>query len=186
MTTADWALVISIFSAVVAVASFLWNVWSKFIYPKPVLRVSFAMVTIMQQGAEDIEVLRLGATNMGPIEATLMQALIVFNRGPFTDKRYGILNVLPRAPESPDLDFEWSLGGGMAACFPKKLAVGEGFSVYLVPDHETLARGDYQAIGFTDSFGRSHWAPRSDIGRALPYIRAACEEAGKNWRQKSR
>jgi hypothetical protein len=65
MTTADWALVISIFSAVVAVASFLWNVWSKFIYPKPVVRVSFAMVTIMQRGAADIGVLRLGATNYG-------------------------------------------------------------------------------------------------------------------------
>src|SRR5258708_7638206 len=106
MTTADWALVISIISAIFAAASFLWNVWSKFIYPKPVVRVSFAMVTIMQRGAEDIEVLQLGATNMGPIEATLMKALMVFNRGPFTDKRYGILNVRPRAPESPDLDYE--------------------------------------------------------------------------------
>jgi hypothetical protein len=61
------------------------------------------MATIMQQGAEDIEVLRLGAISMGPIEATLMKALIVFNRGPFTDKRYGILNVLPRSPESSDM-----------------------------------------------------------------------------------
>jgi hypothetical protein len=38
------------------------------------------------------------------------------------------------------MDYEWSLGGGPAAGFPKKLAVGDGFSVYLVPDHETLAR----------------------------------------------
>ena len=63
------------------------------------------MVTIMQQGAEDIEVLRLGATNMGPIEATLMKALTVINHGPFTDKSYGILGVLPRSPQSPDFDY---------------------------------------------------------------------------------
>ncbi|MBR1154517.1 hypothetical protein [Bradyrhizobium sp. JYMT SZCCT0428] len=179
-------MAISIFSAIVATASFLWNVWSKFIYPKPVVRVSFAMVTIMQQGAEDIEVLQLAATNMGPIEATLMKALIVFNRGPFKDKSYGILNVLPRAPQGPDLDYEWGLGGGPTACFPKTLAVGESFSVYLVPDHETLARGDYQVVGFDDSFGRSHWARRSDIIRTLPYIRDACERAGKNWRDRRR
>lgn len=184
MTTADWALVVSIFSAILAVASFVWNVWSKFIYPKPTLRVSFAMVTIMQQGADNIEVLRLGATNIGPIEATLMKALIMFDRGPFRDKGYGILNVLPRVPESPDLDYEWTLGGGPVACFPKKLAVGEGFSIYLVPDHETLARGDYKYVGFDDSFGQSHWAPRSDIIRTLPYIREACEAVGKNWRRR--
>jgi len=41
MQTADWALVIGLFSLVVSVASFIWNVWSKFIYPKPVVRVSF-------------------------------------------------------------------------------------------------------------------------------------------------
>jgi hypothetical protein len=33
MTTADWALVISICSAIVSLASFVWNVWSKFVYP---------------------------------------------------------------------------------------------------------------------------------------------------------
>ncbi|QOZ09558.1 hypothetical protein [Bradyrhizobium sp. CCBAU 51765] len=34
MQTADWALIIGVFSLVVSAAGFLWNVWSKFIYPK--------------------------------------------------------------------------------------------------------------------------------------------------------
>ena len=34
MTTADWALVVSLFSFLVALAAFVWNVWSKFIYPR--------------------------------------------------------------------------------------------------------------------------------------------------------
>jgi hypothetical protein len=55
-------------------------------------------------------------------------------------------------------------------------------SVYLIPDHETLARGDYDRIGFDDSFGSVHWAARRDILDVLPHIRAACERAGKGWR----
>jgi hypothetical protein len=65
--------------------------------------------------------------------------------------------------------------------FPKKLAVGEGFSAYLPPDHETLALGDYERIGLADAFGHQ-WAPRRDILQALPFIRDACEKAGKDWR----
>jgi hypothetical protein len=34
MTTADWALVISLCSVAVSLAGFVWNVWSKFIYPR--------------------------------------------------------------------------------------------------------------------------------------------------------
>jgi hypothetical protein len=34
MTTAVYAFVLSIFSFVVSLAAFVWNVWSKFIYPK--------------------------------------------------------------------------------------------------------------------------------------------------------
>jgi hypothetical protein len=60
--------------------------------------------------------------------------------------------------------------------------VGEQFTVHLVPDHEFLAKDNYQRIGFTDTFGRSHWAKRKDILTALPYIREECENKGKNWR----
>jgi hypothetical protein len=45
VTTADWALVISLCSAVVSLAGFVWNVWSKFIYPKPRVQVSFNFMT---------------------------------------------------------------------------------------------------------------------------------------------
>ena len=47
MTVADWALVISICSAAVLLAGFVWNVWSKFIYPKPKVAVSFQFMTMM-------------------------------------------------------------------------------------------------------------------------------------------
>jgi hypothetical protein len=46
----------------------------------------------------------------------------------------------------------------------------------------TLAKGDYVRIGFNDTFGSLHWAPKRHIHDALPKIREACERAGKNWR----
>jgi hypothetical protein len=179
MQTADWALVISIISLGIAAASFVWNVWSKFIYPKPVVRVSFSMV---KRGSDDV--LRLDVTNMGPIDVTLMEPLVWYNHGPFKDKKYSTFYVLPRAPLLADLDREFRNRGGLAEGFPKRLKVGESWSVYLVPDHEMLARGDYEGIGFRDAFRRCHWAPRRDILEALPSIRSACESSGKNWRAK--
>jgi hypothetical protein len=192
MTTADWALIISLVAAAISLASFVWNVWSKFIFPKPKVSVSLSMVTVVHpRGPPDpdpVRALRLSATNMGPAEVTLRSALMIFRRHWFSDKSYGLLNVLPRLPESTDYEAEYDdLGGGpFAGGLPKKIAIGETFSVYLVPDHETLARGDYQRVGFDDSFGRMHWAPRRDIVAVLPAIRKACEKSGKNWRARIR
>lgn len=188
METADWALVISILSAVVSLAGFIWNVWSKFIYPKPRVRVHFSMVTAFhprqERDPDPVRVLSLSATNMGPEEVTLRSALVKFQPHWFSEKSHGILNVLPHFPNSPDYEAEYEDGGGgpFAGGFPKKLGVGESFSVYLVPDHETLARGDYERIGFDDTFGRMHWAKRRDIITVLPSVREACEKSGKNWR----
>ena len=178
MTTADWALVISICSAIVSLASFVWNVWSTFIYPKPAVRVSFAMVQILEPGSDDTpSVISLSATNMGPGEVSLSNALIVFQEHFFQSKRFGLLSTLDNYLVHGD-----TTRGYFGAGFPVKLAVGEQASVYLEPAHHRLAKGDYQRIGFTDSFGRSHWASRQDILRALPYIRDECEKAGIDWR----
>ncbi len=178
MQTADWALVISLFSLVVSAASFIWNVWSKFIYPKPVVRVSFKVVQIV---AADLdwtpEVLVLSATNMGPGEVTLSKALTKYTGHFGRTSHYGILSTLDDFPRHLD-----HRRGGLGYGFPAKLGVGEAHSAYLVPAHHMLAKGDYQRIGFVDSFGRDHWAPRKDILTALPDIRAACERANIDWR----
>jgi hypothetical protein len=188
VTTADWAFVISILSAAISLAGFIWNVWSKFIYPKPKVDVHLSMVTVIHprepRDPDPVRVVRLSATNIGPGDVTLRSALMMFWPRWFSDKSYGLLNVLPRLPESTDYEAEYGdLGGGpFAGGLPKTIAVGETFAVYLVPDHETLARGDYQRVGFDDSFGRMHWASRRDIATVLPFIREACERSGKHWR----
>jgi hypothetical protein len=103
MNTADWALIISICSAVVSLAGFVWNVWSKFIYPKPKVRVSFAMVQIIELDSDDIpSVLRLSATNMGPSEVTLSNVLIGFRGHFYESKGFGLLSTLDNYPRHQD------------------------------------------------------------------------------------
>jgi hypothetical protein len=180
MTTADWALVISICSAFISLASFVWNVWSTFIYPKPKVRVSFAMVQIIDHDSDEVpSVLRLAATNMGPGEVSLKNALTKFQGHFYQSTGFGLLSTLDNYPLNQD-----TTRGYFGAGFPAKVAVGEEFSAYLIPAHERLAKGDYQPIGFTDSFGRTHWAPRRDILETLPYIREDCEKAGIDWRNR--
>jgi len=191
MQTADWALVISILSAAISLAGFVWNVWSKFIYPKPRVDVHFSMVSAHYPGRprdlDPVSALCLSATNMGPSETTLLSSLIMTKPHWFSERKFALLNVLQSFPETTDYEAEYyARGGGIfAGGFPKKLAVGESFSVYLIPDHEMLARGDYDCIGFNDSFGRRHWAPRQDILTTLPHIREACAKSGKDWRTKN-
>ena len=180
MTTADWALVISICSAAVSLAGFVWNVWSKFIYPKAVVRVSFAMVQIIElhSDPDDIpNVLTLRATNMGPGEVSLSNALIRFRGHFYETTGFALLSTLDNYPLHQD-----PMRGYLGAGLPAKVAVGEQYTAYLTPVHDRLAKGDYQRIGFTDSFGRNHWASRQDILQALPYIREECEKAGIDWR----
>jgi hypothetical protein len=191
MQTADWALVISILSAAISLAGFVWNVWSKFIYPKPQVNVHFSMVSAFHPGnaldPDPVTALCVSATNMGPAETTLLSALVLTKPHWFSEKKFALLNVLQSFPETTDCESEYYRRGGgiFAGGFPKKLAVGEMFSVYLIPDHEMLARGDYDRIGFNDSFGLMHWAPRKDILATLPHIREACAKSGKDWRAKN-
>jgi hypothetical protein len=48
MSTADYALIVSISSAFIAVASLIWNVWQKYIFVKPQVQVGFGVYHIME------------------------------------------------------------------------------------------------------------------------------------------
>ena len=142
MQTADWALIISLCSTAIALISLGWNIWSKFIYPKPKVRVAFNFMTVV--GQKDEKVLSLSATNMGPAEVTLYSALVrTKKKWSWRNRGFGLLNPLHDYPLRKDHSIG-PFGGGL----PKKLAVGEQFSIYFIPDHESLARDDYDRIGF--------------------------------------
>jgi hypothetical protein len=181
MQTGDWALIISICSAVVSSAGFVWNVWSKFIYPKPRISVSFAFMTVLEGARREPHqhILALSATNMGPSELTLYTAIVRGRRKWWSWKRYkhyGLLNPLHNYPASLD-DTTGPFSGG----FPKKLPVGEQFSAYFIPDHEELAKDQITQVGFHDTFGRNHWCSKKAVRTARPKIRDACDTVGKKY-----
>jgi hypothetical protein len=111
MQTADWALVISILSAAISLAGFVWNVWSKFIYPKPRVDVHFSMVSAHYPGRprdlDPVSALCLSATNMGPSETTLLSSLIMTKPHWFSERKFALLNVLQSFPETTDYEAEY-------------------------------------------------------------------------------
>jgi hypothetical protein len=156
MTVADWALVVSLFSVCVALASLVWNVWSKFIYPKSKVQVSISAITVVQGQRVIGQGIALSATNHGPIPIVLKNALLKMKRKRLKSQGWGLLQPWHNFPTLPMLSVG-PFGGGL----PKKLEVGEDFSVHFPHDAEAIASDDYSKIGFVDSFGKYHWARRS-------------------------
>ncbi len=91
--------------------------------------------------------------------------------------KYGILNPLHEYPFRKDHTV-----GPFAGDLSKKLEVGEQFSVYFIPDHESLARDNYDRVGFNDTFGKYHWASKRDVIETRKHIREACDKVGKSYK----
>ncbi|TFZ59790.1 hypothetical protein E4V01_07520 [Methylorubrum sp. Q1] len=169
MTTADWAFVISLLSFIVSLSSFVWNIWSKYIYPKSQIKVRFNMMIII--GTFDHrKILSLAATNFGPTDTQLTGVICrerISRKFPYFRRnwQYGFLNSFEN-PEIPTGSGIYS--GGL----PKKLAVGDKIEVYLTPLHEALRDKKIIDVGFIDIFGRYLWAPRSDVRKARDSVKA--------------
>ena len=165
MTTADWAFVISIISAIVSAAGFVWNVWSKFIYPKSRAEVSYNYIKI-GQGAflrsltddEDIataDAICLRITNLGPSDLSLYAASLgrsKWRRWRWKRQATIVLNPIDNFPIRP-----YTSAGPFSGGVQRKLAAGDHFALYL-PANLDLDRKKNQYIGFQDTFGRNHWA----------------------------
>jgi hypothetical protein len=167
MQTADWALIISLGSLAISLAGFVWNVWSKFIYPKPRVRVSFSFMIAIGSNEPDFQVLVLAATNMGPTAVTLYAAITRHKKG-LRRHEISVLNPLNNFPAERNSSIG-PFGGGL----PKKLEVGEEFSIYLTAAHDGLAKDDYDQVGFRDTFSRFHWCDKKDVVITRPKIVAA-------------
>ena len=161
MTTADWALVLSIFSFSVSLAGFVWNVWSKFIYPRAKVRSHIDIYLIFDgDGGPARKTISLSATNYGPTDIILhshtakrRQGLLWFN----TNRYLALINPV----DHPDTN---NVTGFPAPGFPKKLAVGEGVQLYFSAEapKRWVEKGDLFYFGFSDTFGRYHWCSRAN------------------------
>lgn len=159
MTTADWAIIISLGSLAVSIAGFVWNIWSKFIYPKPRIRVGMSNVIAIGDGWEQTPpCVSLSVVNHGPGEVTLDNALARPRRrwlGLRRPRIYGMLNPFNNWP------YDLSTNGPFSGGLPKTLNVGETFNVHFPRSRHWYDEANLVRFGFTDSFGRIHWATRS-------------------------
>lgn len=159
MNTADWALIISLCSFIISLASFIWNVWSKFIYPKARIEVHMSVMFAAGAAYKDVPpAMAIHATNHGPTDVTLHSAIGQtrkwWKRYPIT---IGILNPYNAYPN--DLETTGPFSGGL----PKKLTVGEQFSVYLPVSRNFFEDEKLTDFGFHDTFGRDHLCSRKDV-----------------------
>jgi hypothetical protein len=108
MTTAEYALIVSIASVFVSFGALFWNVWQKFLFVKPTLQVSFGVWRIWQPSAPDNHnrrLLNLTITNMGPGPAVLA-ACVGKPKKPWwkraKNSKLGLLNPIHGDPVDPN------------------------------------------------------------------------------------
>lgn len=171
MQTADWALVVSLCSAAISLFSLGWGIWSKWVHPKPKLKVGFAVMYIINDIGRSRPFLGAFATNFGPTDTTL-KSLVCRHRtkgwwwrwNRYERWQYGIM-ISSRTPEETLAGAPNPLSG-----LPFKLAVGEEFSTYLIFEHEHLRDDGILDVGFVDVFGRYHWTPRKSVKKVIASI----------------
>lgn len=174
LTTADYALIVSLTSVLIALGSLVWNVWSKWIYPTPKIRVQFAVIQLLHQGqaGEPPRFLSLTMTNFGPTETTIQHIDVKFKPRKFGDRaRHAIVNPIHNLA-APQLEM-----GPFAGGLPKKLGVGEQFSLYLPFEADSVGRMSVQRLGVRDIFGRFHRAPNKHIRQVRREMDAAFPDA---------
>lgn len=157
MTDAQIALLMSGAALAVSISGFIWSIWKEFIYVKPRVYVSFAVMEIFHPELPRQSICTLTATNMGPGSATLHSCIT--GEGWFRRKATGILNpihghpaVLPHRSLGPFSD-------GL----PFELAPGKTKSFHFPFEREIFLKDPITWIGVHDTYGRSHWAKRQDV-----------------------
>ncbi|MBN2654975.1 MAG: hypothetical protein JXR79_07705 [Nitrospirae bacterium] len=149
------ALLISIFSVLVAAFSLGWNIYRDIIL-KAKVKVSFAVITIIHETMPDRpQFLNIKATNFGPGPVTInMICLKESNawRRLFRKTKYGIITSDCTDPLSSKL--------------PAKIEVGDKIDLFLPYNKDSFLSLHFNHVGINDCFGRDHWAPRRDFKKA--------------------
>jgi hypothetical protein len=117
LQTADWAFVVSLCSAAISLGSLAWNIWSKFIFPKPDLRVHFSMMGFIGNGPWRDPFLNLSITNHGPIACSITHAVVAASEPGKRKKNYGFIN------PTKDITVSIEATDGPFTNLPKKIEV---------------------------------------------------------------
>lgn len=160
MATADYALIISLFSACLAMASFVWNVWSKFIYPKPKVRLNIGIMNVLRNGrVEGLPFVNLQIVNHGPGSITIELAAVRMKQHGSRKLQYALINPIHNL-EHPEIGI-----GPFAGGLPKVIETGEKFALHFPYEPHGWLDPSLVKIGVLDSYGRYHWVGRGDLNR---------------------
>ena len=156
MPTDQIALVVSIFSALIASSALGWNIYRDVVL-KPKVVVSFSLVVILHETLpERPHYLNVTGTNFGPGSVTLNT--IVAREAPFWRR---VIRRVRYAFITPDY------ANQMSERLPKKLEPGDKVNLLLPFERECLlGHPKLTHVGLSDSYGRNHWASRKDMEKA--------------------
>ena len=149
------ALVISLFSILIAALSLGWNIYRDIVL-KAKVRVRFMLGSITNPALKKpLDRLILSATNFGPGKIRLTGILLKessFLKRPTNKWKYAILIHDYTAPLSGQL--------------PCDLEVGDGRDFLFKIKTDCFLAHKWTHIGIRDSFGRVHWAPKKHVTEA--------------------
>ncbi len=155
MPTEQIALVVSIFSVLVASLALGWNIYRDIIL-KPKVDVAFAVVTIIHESLpHQPQYLNLKVTNFGP--GVVSVSTICVRNAPLWKR---VLRKVEYAIITPDYT------NPMSARLPAKIEVGDKIELLLPYDEACFLTSQFTDVGINDYFGRTHWAPRRQLMKA--------------------
>jgi len=176
MTTADYALIVSLGSVAISLVALLWNVWQKYIFVKPNLQVGFAVMKVFHPGSADHgkQLLCLTVTNMGPGPATLAVCTAKMTRLP---RWWPGMSWLPGWPRHPGFGMLNPIHGDPLAAEPRgigpyagglpmKIDAADSKSFYFPYTKDCFLKDPLVAIGINDTYHRIFWCRRRDMKKA--------------------
>ena len=145
------AIVISIFALVTSFLALGWNIYRDVIL-KPRLKVRLMLSFIAHGEYESPTKISITATNFGPnkiICSSISGKNATLWRRVSRKIAYAFIVHDYKDPYSSKL--------------PCELSVGEKCNLFLSFDKKCFLSEPLTHIGITDSFGRTHWAPKKDV-----------------------
>lgn len=173
LTTADYALIISLVSAFISLAALAWNVWQKYIFVLPRLQVSFGIGAVYNRRGPDENtaqrggsLLSLTATNLGP-GPVILHSCVVGERRRFRLRTSGLINPIDGDPTSATPTSRGPFSGGL----PARFDAGEVKSFYFPYNAQCCLSEGIKRIGVHDTYGRTSWCRGRDMRKAMKKFR---------------
>lgn len=172
----DWAILISLLSVMIAGASFVWSVWSKFIFPRARVRTSIGVMRpVGSKGMEGPAAIVISATNLGPGDVELRNVVARKNDiDGLLGRETGVLCPLEAFPQTGEEVSRNPFGGDL----PKRLSAGKSHSAYFQASLEFFDEG-YRRFGVYDTFGRHHWCRSRDVKDTRRSLNKVVERGSK-------